>query len=97
MTLDKAAVAKVAELARLSFADDELEVMTKDLSAIVDFVEQLQAVNTDGVEPISNVAGLVNVTRADKIGHMFSQAEALQNAPDATHEAFLVPKAVERS
>ena len=64
--------------------------------AIVGYIEQLSAVNTDGVEAIANVAGLTNVVRADTPAAMLSAREVLANAPLANEVAILVPKAVER-
>jgi len=58
-------VKKVAQLARLNLSEEELELYRGQLSSILDYVGQLKEVNTDGVEPTSQVTGLANVTRED--------------------------------
>jgi aspartyl-tRNA(Asn)/glutamyl-tRNA(Gln) amidotransferase subunit C len=70
--------------------------MAGELEAIVGYVQQLQSVDTTGIEPIANVAGLVNITRPDVAGKMLAQRQVLANAPAKNDVAILVPKAVER-
>jgi aspartyl-tRNA(Asn)/glutamyl-tRNA(Gln) amidotransferase subunit C len=89
-------VRHLAKLANLGLSDAEVKRMATELEAIVGYVAQLQAVDTAGVEPIANVAGLANVTRPDQPGQMLGQREALANAPQKDEVAFLVPKVVER-
>lgn len=89
-------VKKVADLARIDFSDAEIEQLSKELDDIVHYVEQLDEVDTEGVEPIAQVTGLVNVVRKDEERKMFTIQETLMNAPSANEVAFLVPKAVER-
>ena len=96
MTLSTEDVKKIATLARLKLSDDEVQQMSKELDAIVGYVEQLREVDTEGIEPIAQVTGLVNVVREDVVRDMFSIQETLSNAPHANEVAFLVPKAVER-
>ena len=81
MSLDRRTTEQVARLARLQFDDESLDTLTSELSAIVDFVEQLQQVDTTGVEPLANVAGLSSVTRPDQVGEMLSHDQVLLNAP----------------
>ncbi len=89
-------VKKIADLARIDFSEAEMEQMSKELDAIVHYVEQLRSVDTEGIEPIAQVTGLVNVVRQDEEKQMFTTQETLSNAPQANEVAFLVPKAVER-
>lgn len=96
MSLSHDDVRHVAKLARLALSDDEIGTMADELNAIVGYVEQLSEVDTEGVEPIANVAGLENITRPDEPSDMLSAKEVLGNAPQANEVAFLVPKAVER-
>lgn len=96
MALTSEEVRHVARLARLALDEAAIARMTAELGQIVGYVEQLAEVDTDGVEPVANVAGLVNVTRADVPGPMLRPEQALANAPQANSSAFLVPKAVER-
>ena len=96
MTFSTDDVKKIATLARIKLTDEEVQQMSTELDAIVGYVEQLRAVDTEGIEPIAQVTGLVNVVREDAIRDMFSIQETLSNAPQANEVAFLVPKAVER-
>lgn len=96
MAISEQDVRHIAKLANLALADAEITRMTRELGAIVGYVEQLGEVDTEGVEPIAQVTGLVNVTRPDEPGPMFTPRDALANAPKADQIAFLVPKAVDR-
>jgi aspartyl-tRNA(Asn)/glutamyl-tRNA(Gln) amidotransferase subunit C len=89
-------VRHLMKLANLALADADAKRMATELEAIVGYVQQLQQVDTAGVEPIANVAGLANVTRPDQPAGMLSQRDALANAPQKDEVAFLVPKVVER-
>jgi len=89
-------VRHLGKLANIALADDEVVRIANELEAIVGYVQQLQAVDTTGVEPIANVAGLVNITRPDVPGPLLSQAQVLANAPQKNEVAILVPKVVER-
>lgn len=89
-------VRHLGRLANIALGDDELPRYASELEAIVAYVQQLQAVDTTGVEPIANVAGLVNVVRADVPGTLLTQEQVLANAPQKNDVAILVPKVVER-
>jgi aspartyl-tRNA(Asn)/glutamyl-tRNA(Gln) amidotransferase subunit C len=89
LTLDE--VRKVADLARLELSDAELETMAPQLNAIVDYINQLQAVNTDGVEPLAHAVDRHNVFRADAPGPSLSPDEALANAPARKDNFYSVP------
>lgn len=76
-------VRRLATLSRIGLSDDEVGKLAIELDAIVGFVEKLQAVDTTGVEPTSQVTGLVDVWREDEPKQStVSQAELLKNAPD---------------
>jgi aspartyl-tRNA(Asn)/glutamyl-tRNA(Gln) amidotransferase subunit C len=96
VAITEADVRHLAKLANLGLSDGELRRMATELEAIVGYVQQLQAVDTAGVEPVANVAGLANVTRPDVPGGMLSQRDVLGNAPQKNEVAILVPKVVER-
>jgi aspartyl-tRNA(Asn)/glutamyl-tRNA(Gln) amidotransferase subunit C len=87
MSLTANEVRWVAHLARLELTDAELETMTRQLSAIVDYVDQLKQVNTDGVEPLSHALPVHNVFRGDEPSPSLSVDEALANAPDRRTDA----------
>ena len=90
MALDRHQVAKIAALARLSFTDAELDELTVQLGKIVDLVDQLSLVNTDGIEPMVHAIELENVLKADEIQPSLDRRKALANAPDADEECFRV-------
>ena len=90
MSLDRQQVAKIAYLARLSLTETELDEMTQQLGKIVDLVDQLSAVNTDGVEPLVHAVELQNVLQEDEIKRSLPREKALANAPDADEECFRV-------
>jgi aspartyl-tRNA(Asn)/glutamyl-tRNA(Gln) amidotransferase subunit C len=83
MSLDKELVHKVALLARLELTPQELETMTPQLASILDYVDQLKQVDTEGVEPLAHALAVSNVFRADEPAPSLPVAEALANAPEA--------------
>jgi aspartyl-tRNA(Asn)/glutamyl-tRNA(Gln) amidotransferase subunit C len=91
MSLTPEDVRWVAHLARLELTDAELATMTRQLSAIVDYVAQLQGVNTDGIEPLAHAAWITNVFREDEQRLSLPVAEALANAPDRRGDFYGVP------
>jgi len=91
MSLSPADVAKVAHLARLALSEEELSRMTRELSGIVGFVGQLEAVDTAGVEPLAHPLDTQNVFRDDVVRPSLARDAALQNAPRQDGECFLVP------
>lgn len=90
MSLDRQQVAKIAYLARLSLTESELDEMTLQLGKIVDLVDQLSTVNTDGIEPMVHAIEMQNVLQTDEIKASLPREEALANAPDADEECFRV-------
>ena len=91
MSLSNADVAKVAILARLRVSPDELEMFTGQLNSIVDYVAQLQELDTDGVEPLAHGIEVRNVFRDDVRGEALPREQALANAPKRNATSFLVP------
>jgi aspartyl-tRNA(Asn)/glutamyl-tRNA(Gln) amidotransferase subunit C len=91
MSLSADDVRKVADLARLEIPEAEVEVMARQLSAIVDYINQLQQVNTDGVEPLNHALDLHDVFRDDVPGESLSPNEALANAPARKDDFYRVP------
>jgi aspartyl-tRNA(Asn)/glutamyl-tRNA(Gln) amidotransferase subunit C len=89
LTVDQ--VRWVSHLARLQLSDADLETMTRQLSSIVEYVTQLQRVNTDGVEPLAHVVELNNVFRADEPAPSLPVDQALDNAPDRQGDFYRVP------
>jgi aspartyl-tRNA(Asn)/glutamyl-tRNA(Gln) amidotransferase subunit C len=93
--MDKATVANVARLARIKLNEEELDLYTNELSGILDWIEQLQTVNTDGVEPMSSVVERLLPEREDVVTDGNIQEDVLANAPEAAHGYYVVPKVVE--
>ena len=89
MKLTKEQVKYVAKLGNLSLTSDEEDLYAGQLSAILDYVDQLNSVDTNGVEPLFNVTGNCSVWRADVPSESLSQQEATQNAPKAKNGYFV--------
>ena len=81
----------VAHLARLELTDAELATMTPQLNAIVEYVDLLKQVNTDGVEPLAHALEVRNVFREDEPGASLPVGEALANAPQRRDDFYAVP------
>ncbi len=89
--IDREQVLHVAKLARLRLSEDEVERMTGELSKILGHVEQMEALDLDGVEPTTHVVALENVLRADEPDVSLPRELALEPAPDPVDGAFRVP------
>lgn len=94
MKIDKNTVDKIAELSRLEFDDASAEEMVADLNRMLGFVEKLQEINTDGVEPLIFMTEETNVYREDEVSNQVSQSEGLKNAPKKDMYYFRVPKVI---
>ncbi|MCW5910022.1 MAG: Asp-tRNA(Asn)/Glu-tRNA(Gln) amidotransferase subunit GatC [Cyclobacteriaceae bacterium] len=95
MQLDKETLHKIAHLARLELNENDAETMLKDMSNILSFVEKLDEVNTDGVEPLTTMSHELNALREDKTHTHLNRAAALENAPQKDDAYFRVPKVLE--
>lgn len=95
MKIDQASLQKIAHLARLNFDAQGAEKMSKDLSQVLDWVDQLQEVSTEDVIPLTNMSSEINAFRADEVGEQLSQEQALKNAPKKDNGFFTVPKVME--
>ncbi|MEI6847246.1 MAG: Asp-tRNA(Asn)/Glu-tRNA(Gln) amidotransferase subunit GatC [Chlorobiaceae bacterium] len=87
-------VAYIADLAKLKFTDDETLIMTKELNTILHYIEKLNEVDTEGVEPLSTIHDQINVLREDVLIPSLSTEAVLQNAPDRQDRFFKVPKVI---
>jgi aspartyl-tRNA(Asn)/glutamyl-tRNA(Gln) amidotransferase subunit C len=95
MAVDKDTVAEIAHLARIRITEAEGEALTGELSNILDWVEQLSDLETEGVPPMTSVVARDAPLRADEVTDG-DQAEAIvKNAPEPAHGFFTVPKVVE--
>ena len=80
--LSREDILKLARLARLELSDAEVDEFAPELSAILQYVEQLQSVDVDGLQPTNQVTGLTNVTRADEVkDYGYAPADLLKNVP----------------
>jgi aspartyl-tRNA(Asn)/glutamyl-tRNA(Gln) amidotransferase subunit C len=95
MSLSIDDVAKVAVLARLRVSADELQVFTGQLNSIMDYVAELQELDTEGVLPLAHGIEVRNVFRDDVRGPALPLEAALANAPKRNQESFLVPAVLE--
>jgi aspartyl-tRNA(Asn)/glutamyl-tRNA(Gln) amidotransferase subunit C len=93
-------VTRVAELANLELTAEETPRMQKDLNAILDYVDQLNELDTTGVEPLAQVSELgevgTNTFRADEVRPSVDRAAVMSQAPETSGEFFKVPKVIER-
>ncbi|OGK79005.1 MAG: asparaginyl/glutamyl-tRNA amidotransferase subunit C [Candidatus Rokubacteria bacterium GWC2_70_16] len=88
-------VEHVARLARLELSAADKERMRRELDAILSYIDTLQALPTEGVEPTSHAVPLTSVMREDEPEPSFPQADMLANAPDPSGESFRVPRIIE--
>ena len=95
MSLDKATVARIATLARIKVPEADLEALGQELNQILHWVEQLDQVDTTGVEPMTSVAAMTLPLRPDRVTDGDRVDDILKNAPGAMHGFFTVPKVVE--
>ncbi|WP_284141379.1 MULTISPECIES: Asp-tRNA(Asn)/Glu-tRNA(Gln) amidotransferase subunit GatC [unclassified Virgibacillus] len=93
--ISKEQVKHVANLARLAITEEEAEMFTDHLRSIITYAEQLNELDTEGVEPTTHVLDLKNVMRKDEPKEWITQEEALKNAPDKQAAYFRVPSILE--
>ena len=95
MAIDAATVKKVASLARIREPDERLEALAAELNGILAWIEQLNEVDTEGVEPMTSVVDAKLPLRADVVSEPGDPARILANAPKTERNFFVVPKVVE--
>lgn len=96
MEITNETVEHIAHLARLEFNGEEKENIKKDLSKIIGFVDQLNSVDTDGVEPLVFMTDAINVLREDVYEPSITQEEALKNAPNHDSDYFKIAKVLKK-
>jgi aspartyl-tRNA(Asn)/glutamyl-tRNA(Gln) amidotransferase subunit C len=89
--IDREQVLHVAKLARLELSEDEVSRMTGELSAILDHIEKISALDLDGVPPTTHVVSVPNALRADEPRPSLPREVALANAPAVEDDGFSVP------
>jgi aspartyl-tRNA(Asn)/glutamyl-tRNA(Gln) amidotransferase subunit C len=95
MSVDAATVRRIAHLARIAVADEEVEHLQGELNAILAFVEQLSEVDVEGVEPMTSVTPMEMKKRPDVVTDGGIPDDIVRNAPATEDHFFLVPKVVE--
>ena len=95
MKIDKNTTLKIAKLSRIKIEDNEIEELSAELSSILDWVEQLNEVNTDKIEPLSNVSKSKLPLRQDMQTNEDKSNDVLSNAPEKLENYYVVPKVVE--
>jgi aspartyl-tRNA(Asn)/glutamyl-tRNA(Gln) amidotransferase subunit C len=95
MSVDADTVRRIAHLARIDVAEGEVEHLKGELNAILAFVEQLQEVKVEGVEPMTSVTPMAMKKRADVVDDGGIAGQIVKNAPASEENFFLVPKVVE--
>ena len=94
MKITKEIVERVAELSRIKLDDTAIDKMQTELGAVLDYMEILNSIDTEGVEPLSHVFPITNVMRDDLVSDSYNREEILKNSPERTEETFVVPKTV---
>ena len=95
MSIDKEKIKHVAKLARISLDEKKTDSLTKDLSSIFKFIEQLNEINTKNTEPLTSIINEPLRSRVDEINDGKIKDEILENSPKKNEEFFIVPKVIE--
>ena len=96
MEVNDALVQNLAKLARLQFNEQEKEIIKGDLQRMIHFVDKLNELNTEGVEPLLHMTDAISVLREDVVQGSISREEGLKNAPDTDGVFFKVPKVIKK-
>jgi aspartyl-tRNA(Asn)/glutamyl-tRNA(Gln) amidotransferase subunit C len=95
MSVDADTVRRIARLARIAVAEDEVERLRDEINGMLNFVEQLQEVDVEGVEPMTSVTPMAMKKRHDAVTDGNDAEAVLKNAPQSDDNFFLVPKVIE--
>jgi aspartyl-tRNA(Asn)/glutamyl-tRNA(Gln) amidotransferase subunit C len=94
MSVTREEVQYIAALAKLKFTDEELDNFTKQFNEILEYMETLNEIDTENVEPLSHPLEGENMLREDQVHPGSTHEEALKNAPDSDSEFFRIPKVI---
>lgn len=97
MKINKEVITKLSNLSKLKFNNKETELISKDLSKMVNFINQLNELETDGIEPLIHMNEEINNWREDKLGEILSQEKALANSPVQDSTYFKLPKVLDKN
>jgi len=95
MSIDKDKIKHISKLARISVEEKKIDGLAKDLSSIFKFIEQLNELNTDKVEPLSSILNTSLRLRKDEVNDGKIRDKILKNSPQKNEEFFVVPKVIE--
>ena len=95
MTIDLKTIKHISRLSRISVDDKKADKLAGDLNSIFDFIEKLNELNTDNVEPLTSVAETTLKLRADEVKSENIRDQILKNSPDENEDFFVVPRVVE--
>jgi len=95
MQITNELVSYVANLSRIRLDENEVSEMQAQMSEIVNYMDILNKLDTENVEPLSHIFNITNVMRNDEVKKSYERDEILKNAPAHTEEAFIVPKTVD--
>ena len=96
MKVDNKLIDDLSHLAKLNFDKQTIEEMKSDFEKILEFVDKLSEIDTEGVEPLIYLSDEVNILRDDKIGEVVTQEQALKNAPNKDSDYFKVPTVLKK-
>tara|TARA_B100000767_G_scaffold112159_1_gene107142 strand:+ start:480 stop:767 length:288 start_codon:yes stop_codon:yes gene_type:complete len=95
MTINLKTIKHISKLSRISVDDTKADKLAGDLNSIFDFIEKLNELNTDNVEPLTSVAETTLKLRTDKVESKNIRDQILKNSPDENEDFFVVPRVVE--
>ena len=95
MSIDLKTVKHISKLSRISVNEKKAEKLADDLNSIFDFIEKLNELNTDNVEPLTSIAETTLKLRSDEVKSKNIREEIIKNSPQDNQDYFVVPKAIE--
>jgi aspartyl-tRNA(Asn)/glutamyl-tRNA(Gln) amidotransferase subunit C len=95
MTIDLKTIKHISKLSRISVDDEKAKKLAGDMNSIFDFIEKLNELNTDNVEPLTSVAETTLKLRVDEVKSGNIREQVLKNSPDENEDFFVVPRVVE--
>jgi len=95
MSIDKDTVKHISKLARISLGEKKVDSLSKDLTSIMRFIENLNKLNTDKIEPLTSIINASLKSRGDEVKDGKIRDQILKNSPEKNEEFFVVPKVIE--
>ena len=95
MSIDKDTVIHISKLARISLDEKKVDNLSKDLTSIIKFIEKLNKLNTDNVEPLTSIINASLKSRKDEVKDGKIRDQILKNSPEKNDDFFVVPKVIE--